>query len=330
MEINNLILKLNQETYTDEEIFLIKDFLSALNTAGKSVNTINSYFRDLKVFFDFKAKENFLKKISIKQFSPINISMYYSYLATEKENSTVSINRKKYVIKLFFDYLLENEVIDKSPIPKESVIKSKSKAKNKIPTYLEIYEIQKINQSIKEMYEDEFMRAREFFIINLFLCTGLRISELISLNVKDIEKTKVTEYLSIIGKGEKERIVPINILELSKEINDNENLISKYLELRSNIDCNNDALFVSQKGNRLSIRYIQKALKKIIAYSNIDKNITPHKLRHTFATHFLKNGANLRLVQEVLGHSSISTTQIYTHSNKDDLMAAMKKNNIKY
>ena len=329
MNINNLLLKLD-DIYSYEDVQYISSFFNALNSAGKSDNTISSYFRDLKVFFDFKASNEFLNKIKIENLKPININMYYSYLVSEKNNSLASINRKKYVLKLFFDYLVEMDSVAKSPIPKESVIKSKSKIKNKLPVYLEIPEIQKINKSILELYRDDFAKSRDFFIINLFLHTGLRISELISLDVKDIEKTKTTDFLSILGKGNKERIVPINIIELAKELNDNDNLIEKYLNYRKSINAKDDALFISQKGNRISARYIQLALKKIMSYSNIDKDITPHKLRHTFATHFLKNGANIRIVQEVLGHSSISTTQIYTHSNKDDLMNAMKKNNIKY
>ena len=329
MNINELIFKLD-DSYSEDDFYYITSFLNALNTAGKSKNTIYSYFRDLKVFFDFKNNNELLKKIPINNLKPININIYYSYLVSEKGNSTISINRKKYVLKLFFEYLIETEVLTKSPIPKESIIKSKSKVKAKLPTYLEIDEIQKINNSIMDYYKDKFAKSRDFFIINLFLHTGLRISELISLDIGDMEKTKKTDFLSIIGKGNKERIVPINIEELAKELHDNDNLIEKYLEYRYAMDTDDDALFVSHKGKRLSARYIQIALKKIISYSNIGKDITPHKLRHTFATHFLKNGANLRLVQEVLGHSSISTTQIYTHSNKQDLMDAMKKNNIKY
>jgi tyrosine recombinase xerC len=256
--------------------------------------------------------------------------MYYSYLVSSRQNSTVSINRKKYVLKLFFDYLMEQKVIKESPIPSESVIKAKSKTTSKLPTYLEIDEIQKINESIRLLYQDEFILSRNFFIINLFLHTGLRISELVSLDVKDMEKTKKNEFLQIIGKGNKERVIPINISQLCEELSDHNSLIEKYLDYRKSIKCDDDALFVSKNGKRLTPRSIQMTLKKIISYSNIDKEITPHKLRHTFATHFLRNGANIRIVQEVLGHSSISTTQIYTHSNKEDIIDAMKKNNIKY
>ena len=305
-------------------------FLEALNIAGKSNNTINAYFRDLKVFFDFKNENTLLKKISVKKLQTINITMYYSYLVSSRQNSTVSIHRKKYVLKLFFDYLMEQKVIKESPIPSESVIKAKSKTTSKLPTYLEIDEIQKINESIRLLYQDEFILSRNFFIINLFLHTGLRISELVSLDVKDMEKTKKNEFLQIIGKGNKERVIPINISQLCEELSDHNSLIEKYLDYRKSIKCDDDALFVSKNGKRLTPRSIQMTLKKIISYSNIDKEITPHKLRHTFATHFLRNGANIRIVQEVLGHSSISTTQIYTHSNKEDIIDAMKKNNIKY
>lgn len=328
MNIDSLIEKLNNYDTEDSMYFTL--FLEALNIAGKSNNTINAYFRDLKVFFDFKNENTLLKKISVKKLQTINITMYYSYLVSSRQNSTVSINRKKYVLKLFFDYLIEQKVIKESPIPSESVIKAKSKTTSKLPTYLEIDEIQKINESIRLLYQDEFILSRNFFIINLFLHTGLRISELVSLDVKDMEKTKKNEFLQIIGKGNKERVIPINISQLCEELSDHNSLIEKYLDYRKSIKCDDDALFVSKNGKRLTPRSIQMTLKKIISYSNIDKEITPHKLRHTFATHFLRNGANIRIVQEVLGHSSISTTQIYTHSNKEDIIDAMKKNNIKY
>ena len=329
MEIKSLIEKIEND-YDEEEVAYIKSFLEALVSSGKSKNTVFSYFRDLKVFFDFKKSNPLLKKYKLEKLKPINITMYYSYLVADKQNSAVSIKRKKYVLKLFLEYLFEMEILEKTPIPKESVIKSKIKNNSKIPTYLEIEEIQKINQSIRDLYKDEFIRSRNFFIINLFLHTGLRISELVSLDIKDMEKTKKTDYLTVVGKGNKERIIPINVDELSKELGDEDNLIKVYLDDRKSVKSNTDALFVSKKGGRLTQRYIQMELKKIIAYSNIDKTITPHKLRHTFATHFLKNGANLRIVQEILGHSSISTTQIYTHSDKQDLVNAMKKSNIKY
>ena len=328
MNIDSLIEKLNNYDTEDSMYFTL--FLEALNIAGKSNNTINAYFRDLKVFFDFKNENTLLKKISVKKLQTINITMYYSYLVSSRQNSTVSINRKKYVLKLFFDYLMEQKVIKESPIPSESVIKAKSKTTSKLPTYLEIDEIQKINESIRLLYQDEFILSRNFFIINLFLHTGLRISELVSLDVKDMEKTKKNEFLQIIGKGNKERVIPINISQLCEELSDHNSLIEKYLDYRKSIKCDDDALFGSKNGKRITPRSIQMTVKKIISYSNIDKEITPHKLRHTFATHFLRNGANIRIVQEVLGHSSISTTQIYTHSNKEDIIDAMKKNNIKY
>ena len=244
MEIKSLIEKIEYD-YDDEEIAYIKSFLEALVSAGKSKNTIYSYFRDLKVFFDFKKSNSLLKKYKIEKLKPINITMYYSYLVADKQNSAASIKRKKYVLKLFLEYLFEMEIIEKIPIPKESVIKTKIKNNSRIPTYLEINEIQKINQSIRDLYADEFIRSRNFFIVNLFLHTGLRISELVSLDIKDMEKTKKTDYLTVIGKGNKERIIPINVEELSKELGDDDNLIKVYLDERKTIKSNTDALIIS-------------------------------------------------------------------------------------
>lgn len=324
-----MISRLDQ-SYTGEEILYIREFLNALDSAGKSENTVKSYFRDLKVFFDFKKNEPYLKKIELKKLAPININMYYSYLISEKNNNPLSISRKKYVLKLFLDFLVEQKIISSSPIPSESVIKTVRKIKAKSPTYLEIDEIQRLNQTILTTYEDEFIKCRNYFIINLFLHTGLRISELLSLDISDIDKNKKTNVLSIIGKGSKERIVPINVAELSNELSDPQNLIRDYMDYRRAVKTETSALFISNRGARLTARYVQAELKKLINLAGIDKKITPHKLRHTFATYFLRNCANIRLVQEVLGHSSISTTQIYTHTDKHELIEAMKQNNIKY
>lgn len=329
MNIKKLVAKLDNK-YSYEDVMYIKEFLSALDSAGKSENTVSAYFRDLKVFFDFKFDEPYLKNLKLNELAPININMYYSYLISEKNNSSLSITRKKYVLKLFFEFLVEQKILKDSPIPKESVIKSANKIKSKNPTYLEIDEIRKLNSIIISHYEDEFVKARNFFIINLFLHTGLRISELLSLDIKDMELSSKRHYLSVIGKGDKERIIPIDIIALSEELSDEQNLIQNYFDFRNTMKSDDNALFISNRGKRLTPRYIQQELKHLTALAGIDKKITPHKLRHTFATFFLRNGANIRLVQEVLGHASISTTQIYTHTDKQDLIKAMKESNIKY
>lgn len=324
-----IAIKCNSEIPKEYSI-LVKNFFEALIAAGKSENTVMSYYRDIKVFFDYKINEPDLKSLQLEELKPYHISMYYTYLIVSKENSPQSVKRKKYVLKLFIEYLIEQGLLFSNPIPKESVIKNKSKSYSKIPTFLYISEIKEINKTLKEIYDDKFILSRNFFIINFFIHTGLRISELISLNKDVIYEIKNTGLIKILGKGNKERIIPFDMVDFINSIDDLDENILYYIEEREKNYLDEPALFISKKGNRLSARYIQKLIKKVSSLSGIKKDITPHKLRHTFATHMLKNGANLRQVQEILGHSSVSTTQIYTHSDVDDLKEAMKKNKISY
>lgn len=322
--------KINTEIENDyREFFRI--FFDALVYSGKSENTLLSYYRDLKIFFDYKKNDNTLSCLKINEIKSYHINMYYSFLVSKKENSATSIHRKKYVLNLFFEYLVEQGILQDIPMPKESVIKSKSKGKERIPTFLYISEINKINEQIKILFEkDDFLLSRNFFMVNLILVTGLRVSELVSINKSHIYEMKEKDLLKIIGKGNKERVIPFNFESFIENIDDKEGLVDLYLSKRALMFPDENAFFISNRGNRLTTRYVQTLVKKVSSMAGIQKNITPHKLRHTFATHLLKNGANLRQVQEILGHSNVSTTQIYTHSDFQDLKDAMEKNNIKY
>lgn len=306
-------------------------FFDALISSGKSENTILAYYRDLKLFFDFKETQQALRSSNIDEFKTYHISMYYSYLISSKENSPSSIHRKKYVLKLFFEFLAEQQIIKTSPMPKESVIKTKSKVVSRIPAFLYLSEIKKLNNELLSLYQkDNFICSRNYFMFNLILLTGLRVSELVSLNLHHIKEIKEKQILKIIGKGNKERIIPFNLDRFIYNIDDTSGLVETYINERSCIYQEEEALFISKRGQRLTTRYIQTLVKKTAALAGLDKNITPHKLRHTFATHMLKNGANLRQVQELLGHSNVSTTQIYTHSDVEDLKKAMYNNDLNY
>lgn len=330
MDFKNKILINSKKDFPQDIQFYVINFFQTLLSSGRSKNTILSYYRDLKVFFDFKNKTLELKDLKINNIEPHHIAFYYSYLIIEKENSPKSINRKKYVLKLFMEYLLELKIIKESPIPKESVIKNKTKSYNKLPTYLHMSEILDLNKELKDLFKDKFLLSRNFFIVNLFINTGLRVSELVSLDFTHFVEVKNNGILRIIGKGEKERLIPFDLDTFINSINDTENLIKYYINERTSMYNEENAFFISKRGNRLTTRYIQMLIKKVAKLAGIEKNITPHKLRHTFATHLLRNGANLRQVQEILGHSSVATTQIYTHSDIEDLKEVMKKNNIKY
>ena len=181
--------------------------------------------------------------------------------------------------------------------------------------------------------KNEFTKIRNLFIFNLLIHTGLRINEALNLDLSDFEQGINTNRLYVKGKGEKERYLPIELNSTFFQIYEEGfvyNFAERYFTLRNKTKTSNCALFISKRGDRLTSRYVQKKLQELRLSANLNKNVTPHKLRHTFATHLLKNGTNIRLVQELLGHSSISTTQIYTHSNSKDLDEAIKKFTIKY
>ncbi len=303
-------------------------FIEALIASGKSENTINAYYNDLKVFFDFCDLKHIVY-YPVSLIKPISINMYFTFLISARNNSISSISRKKYVLRLFLDYLSEQGELEKNPIPKESVIKEKSRNIYKLPVYLEIDEIKTINNTILKMYDDEFIRYRNYFLFNIMISTGLRISEALKLDLSDLNYEGNGKVLKVTGKGNKDRLIPLDINQLNTNP-ETSIFIQKYIEIRKKIEINENALFISKRGSRLTPRYVQKELRILTEAGKIKKNVTPHKLRHTFATHLLKNGANIRYVQEILGHSSISTTQIYTHSNIEDLRKSLLQNILKY
>lgn len=322
-------MRLIDEKYSSYNKNLLYIFVNALSSSGKSDNTIISYLLDIKTFFDYLNIEESLKNINISNLRPIHINMYYSYLITQRNNSSSTLKRKKYVLKLFMDFLKEQNEISSIPIPSESVIKVKQNKSPKMPIFLELKEIRSLNKAFEELCKTEYTKTRNIYIINLMLNTGMRISEVLNITLEDLRRSKANGYIVIRGKGNKERYFPIDISDFSDD-HKIKSYISKYIEYRVDIDTTENSLFVSLKGEKISQRYIQKILKEGAEFSQLNKKISPHKLRHTFATHILRNGANIRHVQELLGHSSISTTQIYTHANIADLKESLTKNKIKY
>lgn len=299
-----------------QDVFEI--FVDALISARKSPNTITAYYYDIKTFFKFLT-QNYPTIKSISQISTITIKKYYKYLETIKFNTYTSITRKKTVLKMFFEYLIEQNILNKNnnPIPVEGVIKSNYNKNKKIPVYLELDEIITFFQVIHNDSCNDFIKLRNLSIFSLLINSGLRISELTALNISDMDDLYNKKMLTITGKGEKTRIIPINDNELQ---NGSLQYLNKYFLLRKEVQCEEkEALFLSNKKTRLTNRGIQLMIQKYKKNASLNKSITPHKLRHTYATQLIKNNVNLRKVQELLGHSSISTTQIYTHVNIDDL-----------
>lgn len=279
---------------------ILMDYLHYLKVErGLSENTINSYGIDLKLFLEY------LRENEIPSFKQVNKEVIVNYMQSEKNNNKAnsSILRSVSSLRKFFQYLAQEKIIEKDPM----LLIDTPKKKQHLPQVLTKEEVEKL---LRSPNTGQVLGLRDRAMLELIYATGLRISEIINLKLEDLHLTMGT--LQTLGKGHKERIVPVGD-EAIKWVN-------RYLEearpkllkqKRSNY------LFLNFHGNNLTRQGVWKNLKVEVRKAGIQKNITPHTLRHSFATHILENGADLRIVQELLGHADISTTQIYTHlSNK--------------
>lgn len=274
----------------------INEYIDYLKIDKKySLNTIKSYKNDLSKFVLF---------INDKDITCLNKKDVISFIENEKLNdkSARTISHDLIVIKNFYKYLLKEQIIKVDP----TIDIELPKLKKSLPHTLSFDEIDKIlDIELNDKYS-----YRNKAMLELMYSSGLRISELVNLKMQDIDLED--DIVRIYGKGSKERIVPIGDYAIK--------YLKKYIyEYRSSLMHNkvSDYIFLNSRGDRISRQAMFKLIKKIIRDKNIKKNVSPHTLRHSFASHMLENGADLRSIQELLGHSDISTTQIYTHiSNK--------------
>lgn len=278
---------------------LLKDGLSEYKQyliveKGLSKNTIIAYLNDLNRFSDYLKDIHQINKI--ENISKEHIRLYLKELP--KSNSASSITRKLVSLRMFFTFLMKEKLIDVNIMSNFDL----PKVDKKLPTVLSIQEMQEILDSI---VIDDHLNSRNRCMLELMYATGLRVSELINLNVDSVNI--YMGYIKVIGKGDKERIVPIG--DIAKKILDEylNHYREKFIKKESSL------LFFNNHGNKLSREEFYIILKQIIKQTSINKKISPHTIRHSFATHLLENGADLRSIQELLGHSDISTTTIYTH-----------------
>ena len=287
---------------------LIQKFIEYLEyEKGYSKKTIISYENDLNLFNNY-LKEN--KIINIKNIDYSTIRKYLSYLHDNKYEAT-SVSRKISALRSFFKYNIKENTITNNPM----TLISNPKKEKKLPKYLNYEELEKLLNSI-EINTKEGIQER--LILELLYSTGIRVSELVNIRIKDI---KIKEnQINILGKGNKERIVLFG--EKAKE------LIKEYLnmykeEFKGNIL--NEYLLINKKGKQLTTNKVELIVKDALRKSALKINISPHTLRHTFATHMLDNGADLKSVQELLGHENLKTTAIYTHISNERLKQVFLK-----
>ncbi len=267
----------------------IKEFLKYIvHQKGYSSYTQKSYCIDLKQFLSFLNLTN-KTEITKESFSEYMYELYH------KKYSPASIERKIACFCSFSKFLLKRGYIKYNPFLNVKY----PKKPEKLPNFLTEQEVEKILSSINT---DNFIGIRDRTILELLYSSGFRCGELTQLRINDINIAN--ETVKIKGKGGKERIVPVGSYALK--------FLLDYLNERARFS-KSPFLFINKKGARISDRQVERLVKKYGKKAGIIKNITPHTFRHTFATHLLDRGADLRFVQELLGHSNLSTTQIYTH-----------------
>jgi integrase/recombinase XerC len=277
---------------------LINDYLDfSENIKGLSENTTNSYQRDLNKF------SNFLEASGVNNFGNLTEEMCSAWIADlfQHNVSARSIQRHISSAKGFFNYLKKSGLVINSPF---ELINS-PKSPSHLPNVLSPEEVsQLLNFKPKNAQE-----KRDLAIIELIYSSGLRVSETINVNLRDFEDNK--NFLRVLGKGSKTRLVPVGRYA--------QNAINDWMIEREKLATKDDSLFVNLRGKRITTRSVQERLKNIAIMQGLPP-VNPHMLRHSFATHLLESSGDLRSIQELLGHSSLSTTQIYTRLDYQHLI----------
>ena len=275
------------EHFIDNDINLYLSYISEVKNLSE--NTTSSYKRDLQKL------SIFLDSLNIKNYAEIDDEVCTSWLGNlySLENNSKTIQRHLSSAKGFFKFLKKNSIIDCSPFELVKAPKS--------PSYLpEVLSPEDVSQLLNFKPTD-VLEIRDLAIVELMYSSGLRVSETANINLDDFEEEM--SFLRVLGKGAKTRLVPIGRYA--------KNAIDNWINERIKYSEDTNALFINLKGSRLSVRSIQLRLKRLALKQGLPP-VHPHMLRHSFATHMLESSGDLRTIQELLGHSSLSTTQIYT------------------
>jgi len=311
-----------------EQLPLIEDFLRHIEAERNfSTHTVRSYSADLCQFCRFLAADDGQCEMTaadlpeLDEIAPAGLTQRLmdlepltvrAYLAMMRNSgySKSTVARKLATLRSFYKHLVRTERIDASPV---SVIRTPRQDK-RLPKLLDIKQIEAL---LDAPDTTTVLGARDKAIIETIYSAGLRISELVGLDVEDIDE--FSGALRIAGKGKKERLVPLGGMALAA--------IEAYVAMRNGAlgSVGEGALFLNRHGKRLSARSVRRKMDKYLLIAGIGLHVSPHTLRHSFATHMLDGGADLRSVQEMLGHASLSTTQIYTHLTTSRLKAVYSR-----
>lgn len=268
---------------------------------GKSYNTIRSYRNDIRQLIEYLEENE-----NIHDFSKVEIitlRSFVAYLSISCKSSKRSINRKISAIRSFFDYLVKNDIIKEN----KAVYVNTPKFENKLPNFLQKEDISKLRACIDT---SNILGLRDRAIVEILYSSGLRSAELLELSEYMIDMEK--RELKVIGKGDKERITFFS--------NTAKKYLLEYIQAKKDkMIYDKNIVFANARGGRLTTRSLRRLIENYAKKSGINKELTPHVFRHTFATELLNSGVDIRYVQELLGHSTIATTQIYTHISKKAL-----------
>ena len=256
-----------------------------------SSNTVNSYVRDLEEFNSFLESE-YIKHVTYK-----DIRSYLAHMYNKKYSSR-TISRKLSAIRSFYKYEVNKGVIRDNPC----LLISNPKVEKKLPNYLSYNEIETMLE-VPDTFKNNSLRDK--LIIEILYSTGIRVSELVNIKVKDIDF--YNNQILILGKGNKERYVIFG--------NTLKDMLKEYISIKSD----SEYLITNKYNKKMSTRSIEEIVKKIVKIDGIKNKVTPHTIRHTFATHMLNEGADLRVVQELLGHENLKTKEVYTHVSNERL-----------
>ncbi|MCK4943461.1 MAG: tyrosine recombinase XerC [Candidatus Aminicenantes bacterium] len=279
------------------------NYISYLKDIKKfSANTIKAYQQDIAQFFKHMEKEELLVDRE-------GIRDYISKIFIQSRNKS-TVARKIYALKSFYSFVLKNGGIEKNPFDGINT----PKIDRKIP---EILTISEMNKFLDRLPKNNFIELRNKAIFELLYATGMRISELTNLKLTDIDFEN--RLLRVMGKGKKERIVPFN--ETARDA-----LLRFNRESKLKFKITKEYVFVNNRGNKITDRSVERILQESFKQvMDSDKHVYPHLFRHSFATHLLQKGANLRVIQELLGHSNLATTEKYTTLNFSDLLKVYRQ-----
>jgi integrase/recombinase XerC len=282
-----------------------------------SPHTVLAYRRDLDLFLEYLATQSRGGSPSLLEVDRLAMRGFLGFCARRGMGNR-SMGRVLSALRTFYRFLQREDLVDANPARAVTA----PKFEKYLPSYLDRAQVERLfDGATARAMEGEFTDVRNLAIVELFYSTGIRLSELQGINRRDIDL--VSQQLKVRGKGRKERIVPVG----AHAVTALRNYEAKRDDLARRLGARADrgALFLARTGRRLGTRVIQRIVTRLLDQVDEDAGLSTHSLRHTFATHLLDAGADLRAVQELLGHASVSTTQIYTHTSVERLKAAYRK-----